>query len=213
VKRGYSFKCNLVLVLFLLFLILFLIIFFYKINSNENIDSTSKLWISYDLSVSQLKNNLDIVMDYSADDLTCGNLKGISFKDGSYENALNNLGCYITLYYYNLIEYDENYHNYLIKYKDKQSISKNDFISLKHDLKNDTTFYSYLKNILNFKIDDDKSAENLNNIVSLFLDKFDVSFYDNCKNYTELFSLKISELSLVTYMSYWLKNEYFNLEL
>lgn len=83
-KRGYSFKCNLVLVLFLLFLILFLIIFFYKINSNENIDSTSKLWISYDLSVSQLKNNLDIVMDYSADDLTCGNLKGISFEDGSY---------------------------------------------------------------------------------------------------------------------------------
>lgn len=80
-------------------------------------------------------------------------------------------------------------------------------------MKNDTTFYSYLKNILNFKIDDDKSAENLNNIVSLFLDKFDVSFYDNCKNYTELFSLKISELSLVTYMSYWLKNEYFNLEL
>ena len=212
-KRSCDFRFICTFILLVLFFVLFLIFFLFKPNSSENIDNTSKLWTSYDLSVAQIKNNLDIVMDYSSNDLTCGSLKNISIKDGSYESALNNLGCYITLYYYNLTEYNENYHNYLIKYRDKHFITKNDFISLKRDLKNDNMFYNYLKNMMNFKINDNEATKKINDIVSQFLNEFDVYFYDNCDNYAEVFSYKISELSFVAYVSYWLKNEYFNLNL
>ena len=74
-------------------------------------------------------------------------------------------------------------------------------------------FYNYLKNMMNFKINDNEATKKINDIVSQFLNEFDVYFYDNCDNYTEVFSYKISELSFVTYVSYWLKNEYFNLNL
>ena len=64
---------------------------------------------------------------------------------------------------------------------------------------------------MNFKINDNEATKKINDIVSQFLNEFDVYFYDNCDNYTEVFSYKISELSFVTYVSYWLKNEYCNL--
>lgn len=197
--------------LFLVLVVVALIVVFNKNKSVENIDNTSKLWTIYDINASQIKSNLATIFDYSIDDVTCKNLNDISIKEVSYENALNSLGCYITLYYYNLTEYNDNYHNYIIKYRDKNSIKEKEFLSLKQDLKEDTTFYNYLKNMSNYKVDDEK-LKKLNNIVSSYLDNFDASIYDNSKDYTALFSNKISEISYVAYMSDWLKNEYLALE-
>ena len=212
-NKSYSFEYSLSLFgALVIALIIAVVVIFNKNRASENIESTAGLWTTYDIEVSQIKNNLDSIMDYSNEDVTCGNLKGITIKDNSYEAALNRLGCYITLYYYNLTEYNENYHNYIIKYRDKDTIKEKELTSLKQDLKDDNTFYTNLKNMSNYKVDDENLAKKLNDVVSSFLDKFDASFYEECENYTEIISNKISELSYVTYMSSFLKDEYLNLE-
>ncbi len=65
--------------------------------------------------------------------------------------------------------------------------------------------------MLTLKMDKEGSGNDLYNVVSEFINKFDVSFYDGNKTYQEIFSYKLSEISYVTYLSDWLKNEYYNL--
>lgn len=182
-----------------------------KHKKNENIDGTSKLWDIYDLNLTEMKYNLDKTMDKPKENVICGNLKGITLKNDSYEALLNNLGCYITLYYYGLIEYNETYHNPITDYRNKHEVTEKDILNLKHNLKSDTSLYSNLKGMLTLKIDKEGSGNDLYNVVSEFIDKFDVSFYDGNKTYQEIFSYKLSEISYVTYLSDWLKNEYYNL--
>lgn len=200
--------CLLIAVIVLLLVLCFIN---FKHNKYENIDGTSKLWDIYDLNLTQMKYNLDIIMDKSKENVTCGNLKGVTLKKDSYETLLNSLGCYITLYYYGLIEYNETYHNPIVHYRNKHEVTKEDVSNLKHNLKNDASFYSNLKGMLTLKIDKGGSEKDLYNVVSEFTDKFDGSFYDNSQSYQEFFSYKLAEISYVTYLSDWLKNEYYNL--
>lgn len=182
-----------------------------KHKKNENIDGTSKLWDIYDLNLTEMKYNLDKTMDKPKENVTCGNLKGITLKNDSYESLLNSLGCYITLYYYGLIEYNETYHNPIIDYRNKHDVTEKDILNLKHNLKSDTSLYSNLKGMLTLKFDKEASGNDLYSVVSEFIDKFDDAFYDSSETYQEIFSYKLAEISYVTYLSDWLKNEYYNL--
>jgi len=212
VKKNVNFKviqiCLLIAIIVLLLVLCFMN---FKHNKYENVDSTSKLWDIYDLNLTQMKYNLDKIMDKPKENVTCGNLKGVTLKKDSYETLLNNLGCYITLYYYGLIEYNETYHNPITDYRNKHEVTKEDVSNLKRNLKNDVTFYSNLKGMLTLKINKEGSGKDLYNVVSEFIDKFDGAFYDSSKTYQEIFSYKLAEISYVTYLSDWLKNEYYNL--
>ena len=207
-KKKVDFKviqiCLLIAMIILLLVLCFLNL---KHKKNENIDGTSKLWDIYDLNLTEMKYNLDKTMDKPKENVTCGNLKGITLKNDSYEALLNNLGCYITLYY----EHNETYHNPVADYRNKHEVTKEDVSNLKRNLKNDVTFYSNLKGMLTLKIDKEGSGKDLYNVVSEFIDKFDGVFYDSSETYQEIFSYKLSEISYVTYLSDWLKNEYYNL--
>ena len=210
-KKNVNFKviqiCLLIAMIILLLVLCFLNL---KHKKNENIDGTSKLWDIYDLNLTEMKYNLDKTMDKPKENVTCGNLKGITLKNDSYEALLNNLGCYITLYYYGLIEYNETYHNPIADYRNKHEVTKKDILNLNQNLKSDTSLYSNLKGMLTLKFDKEASVNDLYNVVSEFINKFDVSFYDGNKTYQEIFSYKLSEISYVTYLSDWLKNEYYN---
>ena len=211
-KKNVNFKviqiCLLIAIIVLLLVLCFMN---FKHNNYENVDSTSKLWDIYNLNLTQMKYNLDKIMDKPKENVTCGNLKGITLKNDSYEALLNNLGCYITLYYYGLIEYNETYHNPIADYRNKHEVTKKDILNLNQNLKSDTSLYSNLKGMLTLKFDKEASVNDLYSVVSEFIDKFDVSFYDGNKTYQEIFSYKLSEISYVTYLSDWLKNEYYNL--
>lgn len=211
-KKNINFKVMQICLLIAIIVLLLVLCFMnFKHNKYESIDGTSKLWDIYDLNLTEMKYNLDKTMDKPKENVTCGNLKGITLKKDSYEALLNNLGCYITLYYYGLIEYNETYHNPIADYRNKHEVTKEDVSNLKRNLKNDVTFYSNLKGMLTLKFDKKGSGKALYNVVSEFIDKFDGAFYDSNKTYQEFFSYKLAEISYVTYLSDWLKNEYYNL--
>ena len=161
----------------------------------------------------QQKNNITKTIDYEQNTV-CGNLKNINIKNESYEFALNELACYINLYYYNLIEYNENYHNYLTNYKDKSKVSKNDVLNLKDNLKKDTSFYNNLKNILLYKFEENEKKEILFKEINKYLDDFNPEFYDNKSlTYKEIFAFKLSEISYVAHLSNLVNEEVLNIKL
>lgn len=211
-KKKVDFKVIQISLLIVIIVLLLMLCFMnLKHKKNENIDGTSKLWDIYDLNLTEMKYNLDKTMDKPKENVTCGNLKGITLKNGSYESLLNSLGCYITLYYYGLIEYNETYHNPITDYRNKHDVTEKDILNLKHNLKSDVNFYSNLKGMLTLKFDKEASGNDLYSVVSEFIDKFDDAFYDSSETYQEIFSYKLAEISYVTYLSDWLKNEYYNL--
>ena len=98
-KKNVNFKViQIFLLIAMIILVLVLCFMNLKHKKNENIDGTSNLWDIYDLNLTEMKYNLDKTMDKPKENVTCGNLKGITLKNDSYEALLNNLGCYITLY-------------------------------------------------------------------------------------------------------------------
>lgn len=208
-------KKNKTLKIFLLLILLISIVgvLLYKKYKSENIKEISKLWYIYELNVDEIKNNITKTIDYEQN-IVCGNLKNINIKNESYEFALNELACYINLYYYNLIEYNENYHNYLTNYKDKSKVSKNDVLNLKDNLKKDTSFYNNLKNILLYKFEENEKKEILFKEINKYLDDFNPEFYDNKSlTYKEIFAFKLSEISYVAHLSNLVNEEVLNIKL
>ena len=208
-------KKNKTLKIFLLLILLISIVgvLLYKKYKSENIKEISKLWYIYELNVDEIKNNITKTIDYEQNTV-CGNLKNINIKNESYEFALNELACYINLYYYNLIEYNENYHNYLTNYKDTSKVSKNDVLNLKDNLKKDTSFYNNLKNILLYKFEENEKKEILFKEINKYLDDFNPEFYDNKSlTYKEIFAFKLSEISYVAHLSNLVNEEVLNIKL
>lgn len=193
-------------------LLSFLIIFFvYKRNSTENIKDVVELWTIYDLNVDAIKKNLEEIMSSSNSSL-CGNLKDIELKEQTYLFALNNLACSINLYYYNLIEFNESYNNYLLEYRNKNKVTANEVNDLKSKLKNDNGFPEGIKKILvlDYYEDDNELIDDMFKKINIFLNDFNTNYYEQKNlNYKELFVHKMSELSYIANLSTWLKNEYY----
>lgn len=207
-------KNRILIIVLLVILVISLVgIFLYKKYKSENIKDMSKLWYIYELNVDEIKNNIAKTIDYK-ENTVCGNIKDIKIKDESYELALNELACYINLYYYNLTEYNENYHNYIISYKDKTKISKKDILILKDNLKKDTFFYNNLKNILLYKFEENDKKDMLFKEINKYLSDFNPEYYDN-KNltYKEIFTFKLSEISYVAHLSNLVNEEVLNIKL
>lgn len=195
-----------------LVLILFLIMFFVQRNDSlENTKDVAELWTIYDINIDEIKYNLNEIVDSPTDSTVCGNLKSVSIDDGSYLFALNHLACSINLYYYGLIEFNDSYNNYLIDYREKTEVTTDEVVDLKDKLKNDNDFYKRLKTILALNYTDKELINDLFDKINNFLDTFNLAFYDQENlTYKEIFVHKVAELTYVTYLSNWLKAEYYS---
>lgn len=198
-----------ILIIFIIFILTISILVTIIINNSKDYNETNELWSLYDFNINEINNNLQEITEKPSNDVLCGNLKDLSL-DNNYNLALNSLACYINMYYYDLIEYNENYHNYLKEYRNKTKIKKKDIINLQSKLKNNDYFYNNLEALLTILDPNDNKASKFIDKINNFTEMFDSKFYSQDKlTYNKLFVHKMSEITYVTYLSSWLKTEYY----
>lgn len=201
-----------ILIIVILVLLLIIIFFAYRNNKSESIGEVAELWNIYDLNVNKIKNNLDEIIEPS-ENAVCGNLKGIEIIQNGYSMALNEVACSIITYYYGLIEFDEQYHNRLLKYRDWSRISIIEVKNLKWRLTTDGSYihdeFRLMKN--HYYIDENVEIKDLFKETNTFLEKYDTDFYkQEDLSYKEIITHKMAEISHVAYLSDWLKEAYYS---
>ena len=184
-----------------------------------DIDDTKELWLIYDMNLEKIANNYQEISEPN-EDIVCNTLKDINIDDDYYLDTLNNLLCFIQSYYYDLIEYDEAYHNYIDEYRNVTQISEVDLMDLNLHLMDQKEIYNNrLDRFHNIAISEsEEKNEIILTIVDEFL-KFDNGFYDfgadyydiEIFTYQELFIHKLVEMEQVVNLSEWLKDEYYSL--
>lgn len=197
-----------------------LIVFLNKKDSvTYDIDNIQELWLIYDMNLEKIENNYQEISTPNTD-IVCNTLKDISIDDEYYIDTLNNLLCFIQSYYYDLIEYDEAYYNYIDEYRNATQISDLDLKDLNFHLMDQKELYNNrLDRFHNIAISESEEKNKvILNIVDNFL-KFDEEFYDfsadfydmEIHTYQELLVHKLVEMEYVTNLSEWLKTEYYSL--
>ncbi len=182
-----------------------------------DIDDTKELWLIYDMNLEKIENNYQEISEPN-EDIVCNTLKDINIDDEYYLDTLNTLLCFIQSYYYDLIEYNEAYHNYIDEYRNVTQISEVDLMDLNLHLMDQKEIYNNrLDRFHNIAISE---SEEKNKIVLTISDeflKFDEGFYDfgadyydvEIHTYQELFIHKLVEMEQVVNLSEWLKDEYY----
>lgn len=184
-----------------------------------DIDDTKELWLIYDMNLEKIANNYQEISEPN-EDIVCNTLKDINIDDEYYLDTLNTLLCFIQSYYYDLIEYNEAYHNYIDEYRNVTQISEVDLMDLNLHLMDQKEIYNNrLDRFHNIAISE---SEEKNKIVLTIADEFlefDNGFYDfgadyydvEIHTYQELFIHKLVEMEQVVNLSEWLKDEYYSL--
>ena len=184
-------------------ILLLLVINYYK--NTENIKETKELWKLYDESLGVINLNLDIIELPAEEGILCGNAKN---DTNIYDKStINRLVCAIKIYYYNLIEYSQMYHNHIIKYRYKNRISYENIKILKNELAEDIFLFKNLSTILSLNIsNNNKKKEEFKNEVNKVLKAIDNSFYrKDDLTYAEMLEHKITEIENVANFTNWLK--------
>lgn len=192
------------------------VIIFIVIRPKEKYYSLKKLdglWEIYDISFNNIESNIKEITDKPKKDVVFGNLKNVDInvdKGNYYIKHLNSINYFIYAYYYDLIEYNESYHNYLIKYRGKDNIGYLELADLRFYFEQ-STFYDRmdsLRGTLDSRYEDDNK---LLEIVKDYLDKFNPRYYRN-PNLTieEVFIRYISEMAYISDLSDFVKEEYYD---
>ena len=184
-------------------ILLILVINYYK--NTENIKETKELWKLYDESLEVINVNLDIIELPAEEGILCGNAKN---DTNIYDKStINRLVCAIKIYYYNLIEYSQMYHNHIIKYRYKNRISYENIKILKNELAEDIFLFKNLSTILSSNIsDNNEKKEEFKSEINKVLKATDNSFYmKDDLTYVEMFEHKITEIENVANFTNWLK--------
>lgn len=184
-------------------ILLLLVINYYK--NTENIKETKELWKLYDESLGVINLNLDIIELPAEEGIRCGNAKN---DTNIYDKStINRLVCAIKIYYYNLIEYSQMYHNHIIKYRYKNRISYENIKILKNELAEDIFLFKNLSTILSLNIsNNNEKKEEFKNEVNKVLKAADNSFYrKDDLTYAEMLEHKIAEIENVANFTNWLK--------
>lgn len=184
-------------------ILLLLVINYYK--NTENIKETKELWKLYDESLGVINLNLDIIELPAEEGILCGNAKN---DTNIYDKStINRLVCAIKIYYYNLIEYSQMYHNHIIKYRYKNRISYENIKILKNELAEDIFLFKNLSTILSLNIsNNNEKNEEFKNEVNKVLKAADNSFYrKDDLTYAEMLEHKIAEIENVANFTNWLK--------
>ncbi len=184
-------------------ILLILVINYYK--NTENIKETKELWKLYDESLEVINMNLDIIELPAEEGILCGNTKN---DTNIYDKStINRLVCAIKIYYYNLIEYSQMYHNHIIKYRYKNRISYENIKILKNELAEDIFLFKNLSTILSLNIsNNNEKKEEFKNEINKVLKAIDNSFYrKDDLTYAEMLEHKITEIENVANFTNWLK--------
>ena len=184
-------------------ILLILVINYYK--NTENIKETKNLWKLYDESLEVINMNLDIIELPAEEGILCGNAKN---DTNIYDKStINRLVCAIKIYYYNLIEYSQMYHNHIIKYRYKNRISYENIKILKNELAEDIFLFKNLSTILSLNIsNNNEKKEEFKNEINKVLKAIDNSFYrKDDLTYAEMLEHKITEIENVANFTNWLK--------
>ena len=184
-------------------ILLLLVINYYK--NTENIKETKELWKLYDESLGVINLNLDIIELPAEEGILCGNAKN---DTNIYDKStINRLVCAIKIYYYNLIEYSQMYHNHIIKYRYKNRISYENIKILKNELAEDIFLFKNLSTILSLNIsNNNEKKEEFKNEINKVLKAIDNSFYrKDDLSYAEMLEHKITEIENVANFTNWLK--------
>lgn len=184
-------------------ILLILVINYYK--NTENIKETKELWKLYDESLEVINMNLDIIELPAEEGILCGNAKN---DTNIYDKStINRLVCAIKIYYYNLIEYSQMYHNHIIKYRYKNRISYKNIKILKNELAEDIFLFKNLSTILSLNIsNNNEKKEEFKNEINKVLKAIDNSFYrKDDLTYAEMLEHKITEIENVANFTNWLK--------
>lgn len=184
-------------------ILLILVINYYK--KTENIKETKELWKLYDESLEVINMNLDIIELPAEEGILCGNAKN---DTNIYDKStINRLVCAIKIYYYNLIEYSQMYHNHIIKYRYKNRISYKNIKILKNELAEDIFLFKNLSTILSLNIsNNNEKKEEFKNEINKVLKAIDNSFYrKDDLTYAEMLEHKITEIENVANFTNWLK--------
>lgn len=184
-------------------ILLLLVINYYK--NTENIKETKELWKLYDESLEVINMNLDIIELPAEEGILCGNAKN---DTNIYDKStINRLVCAIKIYYYNLIEYSQMYHNHIIKYRYKNRISYENIKILKNELAEDIFLFKNLSTILSLNIsNNNEKKEEFKNEINKVLKAIDNSFYrKDDLTYAEMLEHKITEIENVANFTNWLK--------
>lgn len=184
-------------------ILLLLVINYYK--NTENIKETKELWKLYDESLEVINMNLDIIELPAEEGILCGNAKN---DTNIYDKStINRLVCAIKIYYYNLIEYSQMYHNHIIKYRYKNRISYENIKILKNELAEDIFLFKNLSTILSLNIsNNNEKKEEFKSEVNKVLKAIDNSFYrKDDLTYAEMLEHKITEIENVANFTNWLK--------
>lgn len=184
-----------------------------------NIADTQELWLIYDMNLEKIENNYQEISTPNTD-IVCNTINEINIDDEYYVDTLNHLLCFVQSYYYDLIEYDEAYYNYIDEYRNATQISDLDLKDLNFHLMDQKEIYNNrLDRFHNIAISESEEKNKvILNIIDDFLG-FDEGFYDfgadyydvEIHTYQELFIHKLVEMEKVANLSQWLKDEYYSL--
>lgn len=185
----------------------------YNYKNKEDISKLQDLWHLYDSNLSKIESNMSKITKSSGEDGThWWELKENGITDEEYLSTLNILVGYIRVYYDTLLETNYENSNPLLTYRNKDTITKNEIITLKSDLNQNSSIYQQLKSFDNFEISKDKeTAQNFLSAINETVTAIDIKNIDNAPTtYAEILIQKNIEIDSIAKLTDWLKEEVYS---
>ena len=203
--------CIIVIVLFC-----YLCSFIYS-NRKIKINNSNDIWELYDLSLNNIKNNMDEIT--TSNNISSNNnlywleLKDFDIDDETYKLSLNTMLSSIRNCYWIHTRGNGYTTNRILDYRNKTTIKKKDLDLLRTQMNNDFTClrnFDYNGIVLSDKEENGNNLLNeLNNIVKFANSK---SLNINSITYDELLMRNYIEVLMLDDLTSWLKNEYYKLK-
>ena len=182
-------------------------------NYNKKIDIqlSNQSWNSYDESIKNIKNNMDLITEPN-ENFFWWTLKDFDIGDNEYENILNHLVAQVRMCYLDYTDDGTLYTNSnpILKYREKDIITTEELKKLNFDMSNDKDCINRFDSFNSLLISNDENLRNrfANKINRINLIKSTELFTNENASYNELMLRKIIEVHYIEDMSEFLVEEY-----
>lgn len=200
-----------ILILLIISISIFIGFIFINFNNQSqyiNIEKDNLMWNLYDMNVQIIQTNMSTIT-IASDTFEWDSFNELNISDEAYKKILNEL-LVKTRTWYLTLEYDKRYYtdtNYAKKYRNNESIKKEELHNLKNTLKNNhIENFKYYKDI-ELNIEKDNKEKFLNKIDEI-IDYNNKYYINNPKNYNEFIYNEIVETEIIKNISEFLKSEY-----
>ena len=182
-------------------------------NYNKKIDIqlSNQSWNSYDESIKNIKNNMDLITEPN-ENFFWWTLKDFDIEDNEYENILNHLVAQVRMCYLDYTDDGTLYTNSnpILKYREKDIITTEELKKLNFDMSNDKDCINRFDSFNSLLLSNDENLRNrfANKINRINLIKSTELFTNENASYNELMLRKIIEVHYIEDMSEFLVEEY-----